>query len=248
IGMYAIFAFGAWAQMPSALNTAMWTAFAVLITIPVLGMLGVLGDNVRRGTVTVSPALVLSLLAVLLLLGAVVTGWIQALSLAGEGRLFGASPATLAAAQSAFVAVAAIAGGLAASMHWSPLLWGGSAAAPESRLTVPLVLVGGGLLATATLAQAVVQLDGATTSSQVFGALEAAGAILFALGALSGLIAAVRTADGGDGGDHAAEGGLTLEWSFPSPAGGGVGLVDLPRVGSPYPLLDARHGSDEEKD
>lgn len=246
IGMYAVLAFGAWAQMPTALNTAMWTLFAVAVTVPVLAMLGALGDNLRRGAVAVTPALILSIVGVLLLLGAVVTGWIQALSLAGEGRLFGASNVTLAAAQTAFVAAAAIAGGLAGSMHWAPLLWGGPARSPESSLTVPLVVGGGGLLATATLVQAVVQVDRATTASQVFGALEALGAVLFALGALSGLIAAIRIAGSSDDAP-ADEDGLTLEWSFPTPAAGGVGLPELARVGSPYPLLDARRGPDEEK-
>mgnify|MGYP000981061662 CR=1 FL=1 len=36
------------------------------------------------------------------------------------------APATLAAAQTAFIAAAGIAGAVAASFHWSPLLWGGA--------------------------------------------------------------------------------------------------------------------------
>lgn len=244
IGLYAILAFGAWAQLPTALNTAMWTIFAAAITIPVLGMLGALGDALRRGSAKVSPALILSVFSVLLLMGAVVTGWIQALSLAGQGTLFAASPATLAAAQTAFVAAAALAGGVAASLHWTPLLWGGSGNSVEARLTLPLVIAGGALLGSALLVQSVVQLDGETTAFQLFGLLTAAGAALLALGLLSALVAAVRAA-----GDPEAESveGLTLEWEFPSPAGGGVGLPELARVRSPYPLLDAREGT-EEKD
>jgi cytochrome c oxidase subunit 1 len=243
IGLYAVLAFGAWAQRPSALNTAMWTLFALAITVPVLGMLGALADSLRRGTVTVTPALILSVVAVLLIMGAVLTGWVQALSLAGEGTLFGASSGTLAAAQTAFVAAAALAGGIAGSLHWSPLLWGGPGTSTEGRLTVPLVVLGGGLLGTALLVQAIVQLDGEPTAHQLFGALTAAGAALLALGVLSGLIAAVRAADD----DAGTPEGATLEWSFPSPASGGVGLEDLARVTSPYPLLDAREGT-EEKD
>ena len=71
IGLYAVLAFGAWAQLPSALNTALWTLFAVAITVPVLAMLGTLGDALRRGKATVSPALILSVFSVLLLMGAV---------------------------------------------------------------------------------------------------------------------------------------------------------------------------------
>lgn len=244
IGIYAVLAFGAWAQLPSALNTAMWTVFALAITVPVLAMLGALADSLRRGAVTVSPALVLSVFAVLFLLGAVVAGWVQALSLAGEGTLFGASPNTLAGAQTAFVGAAALAGGIAGSLHWSPLLWGGPGTSTEARMTVPLVVLGGGLMGTALLVQALVQLDGEDTAHQLFGLLVAGGAALLALGALSALIAAVRSTDD----DAATPEGATLEWSFTSPATGGVGLPELARVASPYPLLDARQGTDEEKD
>ncbi len=245
IGMYAVLAFGAWAQLPSALNTAVWSVFALAITVPVLGMLGALADALRHGSVRLTPATLLAVVGVVLLLGAVVTGWVQALSLLGQGQLFGASAATLAAAQTAFVAAAGIAGGAAASMHWAPLLWGGYGTSTEARLSTPLIILGGGLLGTATLVQAIVQLDGETTASQVFGAAEALGAALFALGALGALVAAVRSS-GDDTGDEPVEGGLTLEWAFPAPASGGVGLADLSRVTSPYPLLDAREGSGEE--
>ncbi len=247
IGLYAILAFGAWAQLPSAVNTAMWTAFAIAVGIPVVAMIAALAETLRHGKVTASPALILSVVGILLVLGAVITGWILALSLAGKGQLFVISGLTLASAQAAFVAAAAMAGGIAGALHWAPQLWGGRVSYPEGSLTVPLVLLGGGLLATATLVQAIVQLDGEATASQVFGAVEAVGAVLFALGALSGLVAAVRIAAEGHDGDP-VDGGSTLEWSFPSPASGGVGLVDLARVRSPYPLLDGRDGSDEEKD
>ena len=108
VGLYAILAFGAWAQLPSALNTALWTLFAFGITVPILGLLGAIGDSLRQGKPVVSPALILSIVSVLLLMGAAVTGWVQSLSLAGQGTLFGASPATLASAQTAFVAGAAL--------------------------------------------------------------------------------------------------------------------------------------------
>lgn len=241
IGLYAILAFGAWAQRPSAINTALWTVFVLAIAVLILAMLGAIGDAMRRGKATMSPALILSIFSVLLLLGAVVAGCVQALSLAGEGTLFDASPVTLAAAQTAFVAAAAIAGAVAASFHWSPLLWGGAGNSVESRLTLPLVVLGGALLGTSVLVQAAVQLDGEATAAQLFGLLTAGGAALLALGALSALVAAIRAADD----DAEPVTGLTLEWSFAAPASGGVGPVDLVRVRSPYPLLDAREGTEE---
>ncbi|HPU39901.1 MAG TPA: hypothetical protein PLS63_10020, partial [Microthrixaceae bacterium] len=105
-------------------------------------------------------------------------------------------------------------------------------------------LFGGALLGTSVLVQAAVQLDGETTAYQLFGLLTAGGAALLALGALSALVAAIRAANDED---VDPVDGLTLEWSFDAPASGGVGPVDLVRVRSPYPLLDAREGT-EEKD
>lgn len=103
-------------------------------------------------------------------------------------------------------------------------------------------MLGGGLLGTTLLVQSVVQLDGETTAFQIFGLLVAVGAGLLALGGLSALVAAMRATE-----DPAGEPvqGLTLEWSFPNPAGGGIGLPELARVTSPYPLLDAREGTED---
>jgi heme/copper-type cytochrome/quinol oxidase subunit 1 len=247
IGAYAVLSFGAWAQLPRSINTVVWTVFALAIAVPVIGLLGALADVLRRGKVQTSPALVLSLLSVLLLLGSVLAGLLQALDLAGKGTLFGFNAAALGAAQSAFVVSAALGGALAGLFHWSPLVWGGPVRSGAGNATAALVFLGGGLLATGQLVQAVVQLDGKDTAGQLFGGLAALGALLLAVGVLSGFLAslgAARDAADGDGADDDVA-GLTLEWAFPTPAVGGV-APDLPEVSSPYPLLDAREGSTKE--
>ncbi len=247
IGTYAVLSFGAWAQLPRSVNTVLWTLFALAIAVPVLGLLGAFADLLRRGSVKVSPATVLGLLSLLLLLGAVLGGLLQALDLAGTGTVFGFDAAALGASQTYFVVAAVVAGGLAGVFHWSPLVWGGPVPKGPGNGTVALVFLGGALLATASLVQAIVQLDGKTTASQLWGALIAVGAVLFALGALSGLAASMGAArDAADGPVEDDVDGLTLEWAFPRPAVGGVELEDLARVTSPYPLLDAREGTDEE--
>ena len=45
IGLYAILAFGAWAQLPTAINTAMWTLFVLAIAVPILAMVGAIGAH-----------------------------------------------------------------------------------------------------------------------------------------------------------------------------------------------------------
>jgi cytochrome c oxidase subunit I+III len=247
IGAYAVLSFGAWAQLPRSVNTVVWTLFALAIALPVLGVLGSLGDLARQGKVAISPAVLLSGLSVVLLLGAVVAGLLQALDLAGKGTLWGFNATALGAAQTYFVVAASIGGGLAGIFHWSPLLWGARVPKAPGTLTVVTVFLGGGLLAITPLVQGIVQLDGKTTASQLWGALVAVGAVIFALGVLNGFLAslsALRSAADGDADD--GPDGLTLEWSFPTPAVGGVVLDDLARVTSAYPLLDAREGSDQE--
>ena len=248
IGAFAVLSFGAWAELPRSVNTALWTLFALAIAVPLLGVLGTVADLLRRGPVKPTPAVVLGLLSLLLLLGAVLAGLLQAVDLAGEGTVFGFNAAALGASQTYFVVAAVVAGGLAGVFHWSPLVWGGPVASAPGNGTVALVFLGGALLSTASLVQAIVQLDGRTTASQLWGALIAVGAVLFALGALSGLAASLRAAgDAADGPVDDDVRGLTLEWAFPRPAVGGVELEDLARGTSPYPLLDAREGADEEE-
>jgi cytochrome c oxidase subunit 1 len=247
IGAFAVLSFGAWAQLPRSINTVVWTLFALAIAVPVLGFLGALGDVLRRGKVRPTPALVLSLLSVLLLLGAVLSGLLQAVDLAGTGTVFGFNAAALGSAQAYFVIAAALGGGLAGLFHWSPQVWGGPVARTAGNATAALVFLGGGLLATAQLVQSVVQLDGKDTASQFFGALTAVGALLLGVGILSGFLAslgAARDAEDGPDDDDGVQ-GLTLEWSYPTPTAGGT-VLDLTEVTSPYPLLDAREGSTKE--
>lgn len=242
IGAYALLGFGAWAQLPGSVNTALWTLFALGIALPVLGLLGAVGDVLRRGPVRVDPALGLSVLALLLLLGSVAAGLLWALDLAGTGTLFGFNLGALADAQAAFVLGAGLAGGAAGLFHWSPHIWGAPAPRGRAATAGGLVVLGAAVLGTGLLVQALVQLDGKDTAARLFGAVAALGALLALFGVagvLAASLGAARAAAEGDGGVGDTE-GLTLEWSVPVPATGGVVPAERPPLQSPYPLLDAR--------
>lgn len=238
VAAFGILSFGVWAQTGTALNTALWTVFALAIAVPVLGLLGGLGDAMRRGSVTVSPALLAGLLSLVLLLGAVLCGLLVALDLAGSGRLFGLAQGALFAGQALFVVGAAVLGGIAGLLHWAPLIWGGAVHRGTGGLAVVLVLAGSGILGTVGLVESIVTRDDPTAAAALLGAFGALGSLLFllgVLGALAGSVTSAREASEHPGAEPAGS-GLTLEWAFPRPAVGDA-VPELPAVTSATPLL-----------
>ncbi|MFM7069349.1 MAG: cbb3-type cytochrome c oxidase subunit I [Actinomycetes bacterium] len=231
IAAFAVLSFGAWAQVPASSQNIVWTGVALLIGLPVLGLLGGLADALRRGPVKVDAALIGSLLSVLLMLGAVAGGLLIALNNAGHGQLIGLSNASLAASQAFFVVGAALVGAVAGLCGWSPLIFGG-VASPKA-LGALLVLAGGvALMGTAALVAGLVQIDGADTGAQAFAALGGLGAVLALLGVLGSWVAALGAAKEGTDGESNDLSGLTLEWA------GGPRPIDAAPVQSEYPLLD----------
>ena len=241
IGAFALLSIGVWAQGDEAVNTAMWTLYALAIGLPVVGILGLVGDLARRGRVRYSPALLLSLVSVLFIAGAFVSGLVWSVSLAGSGNLLGFDVRLLGAAQVTFIGASVLCGTLAAVFHWSPQFWGGRVAAAPANAGALLVIAGGGLLSTVVLVQGLVQQDGEATANQFFGGVVVLAAALYLLGVLVAgsamRSASAATADGVDDGEQA---GGTLEWAASSPAHGDEVPDDLPAVTSPYPLADAR--------
>ncbi len=241
LGGFAVLAIGVWAQGDEAVNTVVWTLYALAIGLPLVGILGLIGDLARRGRVRYSPALLLSLVSVLFVVGAVVAGLVWAVTLAGSGNLIGFDVRLLGAAQVTFVGASVLTGTLAAVFHWSPQFWGGRAAAAPANAAALLAIAGGGLLSTVVLVQGLVQQDGEATANQFFGGLVVLAAALYLLGVLvagSAMQSASASAADGGGGDE--ETGDTLEWAAAFPAHGDAVPAELPAVTSPYPLADAR--------
>ena len=244
LAMFAILSFGAWAQLDRSVNTLLWTLFALGIGLPVLGVLGLIGDLVRRGSAKVTPALGLAVVSLLLILGSVLAGLLWSLDQAGVGTLFGFNLRLLGAAQVTFVGASVLTGSLAAIFHWAPKIWGAGVPTGAAGTSALLVAAGGGLLATVVLVQGLVQRNESTTATPFFGALTALAALLYLFGALGALVAfrsSIAASDAGYTDD--ARRGATLEWAFASPAHADRVPESLPAVTSPYPLGDESSAS-----
>lgn len=241
IAAFGIFSFGAWAQSPDSVDTVLWALWALALFIPLLGLLGGLAESMRHGKVRITAAVVGSLLGLLNLLGAATVGLLMALNTAGEGTLFDFGSAQLSKAQVLFVVTAAIAGALAGIAHWAPQIWGGPAADTAASISIGLVDIGGGLMATVLAIEVFVQAGGDATGDAIFGGFEAAGALLALVGIVGALVAylgAARDPDGTVQEWDEAPAGMTLEWQVPFPASAGGRTEAVGAVESPYPLYE----------
>jgi hypothetical protein len=251
IAAFGVLSFGAWAQSSPAGQTIIWVVFAVAAGLPLLAMLGGLGDALRRGRVPAAAALGAAVLAHLLVLGAVLAAALQALDTAGSGDLFGLGTDALEAGLFMFVVSGAALGGIAGVLHWGERIFGAPAKEALSGVAGAALLLGGGLMATVLLVESIAQAArNGLVAGVLYGAV-AVGAALFLVGVLGALVAvlgAARTSYEGspaEGGDVI---GSTLEWSGRGVALPGGPSTELAAVGSPYPLLDLRDGGvpDEE--
>lgn len=251
IAAFAVLSFGAWSQQPAAGQTVVWTAFVIVAGLPVLAMLGGLGDSLRRGGFSARASLIGSLLALLVILGGVLVAAIQALDTFGSGNLFSLQTGLLGDAQTLFLVTAAALGGVAGVIHWSERIFGAASAEGMTKAAVGAILLGGGLAATVLLVEAIAAGDGrdGLPDGLVNGAV-AAGAGLVALGVLAVLAAVVGAArDGADGAGDAGSStdGGTLDWEHRGLAVAGVATT-VATVQSPYPLIDLRDGGAPDKE
>ena len=248
IAAYGVVSFGAWAQLPGAVQTFVWIGFVVLAALPVLGVIGGVADTLRRGKVAVTPGLLGGVLALLLVLGGVLAGALQGLDSAGKGTLFGLDLVALHWAQALFLVGAAVVGGLAGTAFWSRPLFGADAPASANGAVLASFL-GGGLLGLVYVVQSIAARDGGEgIASEAFGVIVAIGAALLLLGALAGLATVLAASKlGADAGSTDDEDGLTLEWVEPTLSESPLRDYDIAVVRSPYPLLYLRDGGADEE-
>ncbi|MCZ7628103.1 MAG: hypothetical protein M5U19_02990 [Microthrixaceae bacterium] len=246
IAAFGVLSFGAWAQGPRSINTVLWALWALAVALPVLGLLGGLGESLRHARPRADGGLVASLVALVVLLGGVLVGVVIALDSAGSGTLFDFEPVALSGAQSLFVITAAVIGVVAGSAHWSPQIWGARSKA-TTVTGASLLLAAGGALVGLVLAVDVFLVANDVDASTALGVLSAVGALLMCVGVLAALSASMGSArvayERGDTGPSEAT-GLTLEWQVPWPAVGAERTIALPEeFTSPYPFAATEEAS-----
>jgi len=248
IAAYGIASFGVWTQGPGATENIVWVVFVLAAAVPVLGLVGLAGENLRHGKVTVSVALIGAVLAPLLILGGVAAAAVQALDQAGTGNLWSLDAQMLLWSQASFLIGASAVGGVVGLAHWSRRLWNAPAPQGPGIGAVVLLFVGSGTLATIHLVQSIAAREGEAglVRGALFGVTIAA-VLLIALGALSTLAMVLGAGSAGnetpDPDDDAA---MTLEWWPAGPVVAGDVDVAAPPVTSPYPLADLRDGPEED--
>ncbi|MCP5025739.1 MAG: hypothetical protein GY929_05590 [Actinomycetia bacterium] len=266
IGLFGVLGFGAYAQnffsSSNFQDEFLFVADGLLVALPVLAILGLCIDTMRRGRPQLSePAMIFSLGGLLLILaGSVVAGlqviWPLEASLAeatDDGWNLGYA---IADGQANFVLLGALMVLLGGLYYWEPNMSG-------RLLGRPLGLVASGLFLLGTLFLALpdvisgfldqpalpVQLPNLDGGAEAMNAVALVGPVLLVLGALVVLFdvlfngaASVGAKAGNDPWN-----GQTLEWSISSPAPPG-NFAELPTVRSETPLFDGEPATDESEE
>ena len=264
IGLFGLLSFGAWAQ--SSFSTGadpvfqnpdladdqqgnfiyeefLFIAFALVIALPVLGILGGVADTIRRGKPPKPTAgLAGAVMGILLLLLAVFAGEIRAIPL-WDALHVDHVLLSSATAQLTLVFAAVLAAGIGALAYWGPKLFGGYTADSIGILGAMALFGGAALAGVADLGSAFAGQPDVNTgvssgTIDTMNVLALVGVIMIAGGAFAmiGLILpAVRSSEllPDDPWD-----GQTLEWASPSPPPVGNFLEPIGKVRSAEPLLD----------
>jgi len=228
---------------PSIFQDALYVAGSIAFVLPLLAILGGVGDTLRRGgRPKLASPLLFAVLGFLLLLLAAVANSVRVID---NLDLVGTS------ADSAVVAAALVAGllGAAGALHfWSTKLFGAQLREGVGALAAVLLFLGGLLLAVPDFISGFLDQEAGLEVSQPVGdgvealnAVSALGAVIVLLGVLLVILDLTVGRNGDDDAEVPADpwGGHTLEWATASPPlPGGPGPLEP--VTSPEPLLDRR--------
>lgn len=253
IGAFGVLTFGAYAQTafnPDLVHQALFVVGSVVLVLPLLVLLGIWADTIRRGRIRLNAAVLLGVVGLLTLIAAALAAGayaIEPLDLAYTR--WGAGVEKLSVA-------ATICGVGAGLFYWGPKIWGHRVAEPLGRLLVPLLLAGGALFGVGDLiaganGQRPTPAGGVSEvverGAEIGALLSSVGAGLLALGValmvLAMLPAMLRRSPRADADPW---GGHTLEWTTVSPPPFGNFNGPVMAVTSPAPLLDAREAAAKE--
>ncbi len=253
IGFAGALGFGAWAQpwlAPDVTEQFLYVAVAFAILLPLAVMTGGVGDTVRRGKLTLSPPLLLSIAALLMLLAGAAVGAASAIEQLDLRSVEGVDT-TAVTAQTHFVLLGATIAAVAGLHHWAPKLFGRTLRDGTGRATAVLLLLGTAVLALADGVSGVLdQIAGPSgqPAGELRDGVDALNIVALAGGGLVvlGLVAFAANVLGSLGGRGEREpvpddpwGGHTLEWATASPPAFG-NFAEPPSVASATPLLDQR--------
>jgi cytochrome c oxidase subunit 1 len=257
LGLLAAIGFGAWAQLPVAIDGSSesppwlldgpWIAVSALAIVAVLGLLALFAATMRKGAPKLGAPLVVGLSGALLVFVGVAAGGATAVdTLDLDGT-------TWMTAQANLVLIGTLTAGVAGLAFWAPKLYG-------KLLPEPLVGLGGLLLLLGTLTYAVpdaisgaigqvrLMAGGAIAPADVdtvetLNLISAIGAVVVAAGVVVTVLALAKPRGAEAVADDPWE-GATLEWATTSPPPVG-NFSALPPVTSEAPAYDARYASTE---
>lgn len=266
IGLFGLLGFGAYAQ--SFFSTSnfqdefLFVVDGLLVALPVLAILGLCVDTMRRGKPQIAaPAMLFSLGGLLMILAGAAVAVLQVIwplkaSLAeatDDGWILGYS---IADGQANFVLIGALMVLLGGLHYWEPNMSGRILGRPFGMVAAALFLLGtvftalpdviSGFLEQPALPVQINNLDSGAEAMNVVALL---GPIFLVLGALVVLLDVLlngAASGGAEAGDDPWN-GQTLEWSIASPPPPG-NFAELPTVSSETPLLDDEPSTDESED
>jgi cytochrome c oxidase subunit I len=260
IGAFGVLSVGAWA-MPGFttggapelpwLYEAPWIGVSFAALLPVLALLGLWVDTVRRGKLRLASPVAYGMVALLMLLAGLLAGAAQAIepleTLTDDtsAPLYGTTWSTSVAHYVTLAATIALFGAIA---YWAPKMFGRSLAEGAQKGLAALLLLGTVLLClpdlvSGLLGQPAGLLTGIAENTDVIEALNLAAAVgggLVVLAAVVFVVTVLVSLGSDDLPGDDPWGGHTLEWATSSPPPPG-NFASLPEIGSETPIYDARH-------
>ncbi len=248
-GLAGVLGFGAYAQVGPIFDDVLYVGMGLAAVLPIVGLLGLVGDTMRRGRFTLGAPILLALGSLTLFLIGACAGAasvIDALEL--RGTVWGVGQTHL------MLEGAGVSAALAALWYWSPKIWGVMLSDAAGKLVSLLAFVGALLLAVPDLvnglvedqAVAAIEIESGSSVAAMNGVTSAGGAlmllaVLMTIGAL--LAAFARRASNPAVDDP--WGGFTLEWATASPPPPANFDEPLGLVTSSTPVLDRRPDGSE---